>query len=75
MLRAVAPARARILLLAGALAAATGCAGDRAWKVAPEAQHRFDQSRDACEKLTDEPDAFDKCLRRRGWRRERAFGL
>jgi hypothetical protein len=58
-----------------ALAFAAACASDRPWKVDPEEQRHFDQSREACETLTDDPAAFEKCMERRGWRRERVFGL
>jgi hypothetical protein len=58
-----------------ALALAAACASDRPWKVDPEEQRHFDQSRAACETLTDEPAAFDRCMERRGWRREWILGL
>jgi hypothetical protein len=38
-------------------------------------ERRFGQSRKACEMLTDAPEGFEKCMKRRGWRREYPFGL
>jgi hypothetical protein len=64
----------RIQLLLLALCGA-GCASERPWKVAPDEQRHFDQSREACEQLTDEPAGFERCMQRRGWRREWVFGL
>jgi len=62
------------LALAAALALAA-CAGPRPWKVTPEKERRFRQSVEACELLTDDPGAFETCMKRRGWRHEWPFGL
>jgi hypothetical protein len=70
----VSRARLRSLLVAIPLLA-VGCASERPWKVDPEQQRHFDQSQDACQKLTDEPAGFERCMKRRGWRREWIFGL
>lgn len=59
------------------LAAATlACASEpRPWKVTADNERRFSQAHDACTKLTDDAEAFDKCMERRGLRREYPFGL
>lgn len=57
------------------VAAAGGCSSDRPWKVPPEKERRFLQAEQACRKLTDDADAFEKCMKRRGFRREYPGGL
>ncbi len=52
------------------------CASEpRPWKVTPSNERLYHQSHDACTKLTDDPDAYEKCMERRGLRREWIFGL
>lgn len=64
-----------LLALAAVVLAGPGCASDRPWKVSPGDEQRFRASTRACEILTDDPDGFEKCMRRRGWRREYPLGL
>lgn len=47
----------------------------RPWKVKPENERRYGETREACEILTDDDDALEKCMRRRGWRREYPGGF
>lgn len=73
--RAALPARLLRPVLACAFAALlAGCASDTAaWVVPSGSQERFERAKEACEMLTDGPEAFDRCLKRRGWRRERWY--
>lgn len=54
---------------------AFGCSSDRPWKVPPERERRFLEAEKACEKLTDDAAAFEKCMKRRGFRREYPGGF
>ena len=47
----------------------------RPWKVDLEDERRFGQAREACEVLTDDAEGFEKCMRRRGFRREYPGGF
>jgi hypothetical protein len=47
----------------------------RPWKVKSENERRYGDTREACEILTDDDDGFEKCMRRRGWRREYPGGF
>ena len=66
----------RLHAVAPLLAMALACASEpRPWKVRPEDERRFYQAQLACEKLTDTPDQYENCLKRRGWRPSYPFGL
>ena len=67
--------RAFVPLSFAVLALALACSSSRPWKVTPENERRFGQATDACMKLTDTPDGFEKCMKRRGFRREYPFGF
>ena len=54
---------------------ASGCSSDRPWKVPPERERRFLQAEKACKQLTDDAAGFEKCMKRRGFRREYPGGL
>ena len=63
-------------LALGFLLLSLGCQSTaRPWKVAPEKERQFGESRKACEMLTDDPEGFEKCMNRRGWRREYPGGF
>lgn len=64
---------ASIVLALGLLA--PGCASQRPWKVPPQRERRFQEAEQACRKLTDDAHAFDKCMKRRGFRREYPGGF
>ena len=58
------------------LVAGSACQSrSRPWKVKPEYERRFGEARKACEALTDDADAFETCMQRRGWRREYPGGF
>ena len=62
--------------VAALLALGLGCASQpRPWKVAPKDERRFYQAQKACDQLTDTPEQYERCLKRRGFRREYPFGL
>jgi hypothetical protein len=63
--------------VAGAVLVSVSCAGSQApWDVAAEDQGRFREASRNCRLLTDDsagelvPDRFDKCMKRRGWKRQ-----
>ncbi len=65
-----------VLALAFSLAGlAVGCSTNRPWKVPPERERRFLDAEKACQKLTDDATAFEKCMKRRGFRREYPGGF
>jgi hypothetical protein len=54
-----------------------GCAGSQApWDVGPMDEARFQETTRICRLLTDDragelvPESFDKCMKRRGWKRQ-----
>jgi hypothetical protein len=68
------PKLARPVALALVLALGA-CSSDRPWKVSPERERRFLEAEKACRQLTDDEKAFEKCMKRRGFRREYPGGL
>jgi hypothetical protein len=66
-----------ITLVASAVLFTVSCAGSQApWDVAPKDQGRFQEVTRVCRLLTDDsagelmPDRFEKCMKRRGWKRQ-----
>jgi len=66
----------RLLAVALLLGLVLACASQpRPWKVAPKDERRFYQAQKACEQLTDTPEQYESCLKRRDFRREYPLGL
>jgi hypothetical protein len=63
------------VLILSLIGFAVGCSSGRPWKVPPERERRFLEAEKACKKLTDDTPAFEKCLKRRGFRREYPGGF
>ena len=66
----------RLLAVAPLMGLMLACASQpRPWKVAPKDERRFHQAQQACEQLTDTPQQYESCLKRRGFRRQYPLGL
>jgi hypothetical protein len=64
-------------LVASAVLLGASCSGRQApWDVAAGDQGRFEETTRVCRLLTDDdagelvPERFEKCMKRRGWRRQ-----